>query len=69
MQKTEVEIKRELAEKIGPELKALIKKYGFEFVNYTWQKVIEKQRQIAKAEVEVRAAQEKVEYLKRSLND
>lgn len=61
--------KRELSEKIAPEIKNLIKKYGYEAVAYTWGKTVTKQREINKAEQESKEAQAKVVALKRALSE
>ena len=63
MSKTDVEVKRELSEKIAPEIKNLIKQYGYEAVAYTWKKAVEHQRQIQKAKAEVEEAQAKLKAL------
>lgn len=69
MNKKELDLKREAAEKIDPELKALIEKYGHEAAFYTWNKIIERQRQIHRAEEEARAAQAKLEALRKTLEN
>lgn len=69
MKKTEVQIKREMSEKIAPEIKALIKKYGYEHVAYTWTKTVEKQRQLNKALSEAKTAQKKANTIKRQIEE
>lgn len=63
----ELEQKREIAKKALPELRALIKKHGFEAVNYTWQKVIAKERDVARARQEADAAQKRADALEKEL--
>lgn len=64
---TELEQKRQAAKVALPEVEALIKKHGFEPINYIWQKVIAKERQVEKAREKARKAKKEVEKLERQL--
>lgn len=64
---TELEVKRQKAQKVLPDLKKLIKTHTFEVVNYAWQKVIEAERKLAKAEAKVKVAQAEADKLKQQL--
>lgn len=68
-QLTELEQKRQQAKVVLQELKAIIKKHGFEAVNYCWNKVIKVERELTKARQEVEAAQKREQQLKRELEE
>lgn len=66
---TELEQKRRNAKKALPDIRNLIKKHGFEIVNYVWQKVIAKERQVAVARAKASKAIKEAEKLEKQLGE
>lgn len=60
-----LEKKRAVAEQVAPRLKKLIKDYGFETVNYVWQKEVANQRKINKIENNIKKLQDEKKRLQK----
>lgn len=64
---TELEQKRQKAQKVLPELRKLLDKYGFENVNYVWQKVIKAERELSVAKAKAEKAAREAEKIEKRL--